>query len=188
MLKNNLNFKKREDETFCKQSLCKFIAENARDMIFVIDRNNSFLYANPYLSDKLGIPLSKIEGKKISEVFSPTFLKEYEQISEDVFKSKRSKSVQVSFPGKDKLRWAETHLIPLKKDGEVNVIMGISRDITEQKENQEELKKNVKKFQTWADLAPAGLYETYSDGNFDYVNKTWMKMFGLSFKKYFGKG
>ena len=82
--------------------------------------------------------------------------------------------------------WAEVTLAPYQFRGEKAAI-GINRDITQRKEDEEKLKTTLQKltrseerFRELTDLLPQVVYETDFDGNFTFVNKYGLTAFGYS--------
>ena len=66
------------------------------------------------------------------------------------------------------------------ENGELSGIIGVVTDITEQRLQSEALIRSERRFQTLADLSPAGIFRTDRLGNCSYVNAAWMQLTGFT--------
>jgi PAS domain-containing protein len=58
-------------------------------------------------------------------------------------------------------------------------IMGVSRDISERKRNEEMLRENSARFRQLADAMPQIVFSAGPDGHVDYFNRQWYEYTGL---------
>ena len=79
--------------------------------------------------------------------------------------------------------WFENRIHP-SKDG----LSIFFRDITERKEAEEALRKSEHRFQTLAEVSPAGIFQTDSEGLTTYVNPRWCQISGMSKEEALGTG
>lgn len=85
--------------------------------------------------------------------------------------------------------WCETvNSAEFDEAGNVSGYVGVLHDITEQRHATERLKASEKRFQTLANMAPAGIFRTSSDGACTYVNESWKSQAGLADGEWEGAG
>jgi PAS domain S-box-containing protein len=74
------------------------------------------------------------------------------------------------------------------ENGVLTGFIGAIIDITEQRESRIELAESKRLFETLADLSPAGIFRTDTEGRITYVNRAWMEFAGLNFEQSMGYG
>lgn len=76
--------------------------------------------------------------------------------------------------------WVETvNAAEFDEAGTLTGFVGVVVDVTEQRAALEALSASERKFQTLADLAPAGIFRTDGQGNCNYVNASWLGLTGF---------
>jgi PAS domain S-box-containing protein len=118
------------------------LAEAAHDFIFVISADGLVEYVNSYGARILGLKPEEVIGKPRS-LFFPRDHSDYQRNSLSQVAA-LGKTVYFEaltpFPGGD--LWLGTRLVPISDDnGQVIAVLGVSRDITERKRNEEELQR-----------------------------------------------
>jgi PAS domain S-box-containing protein len=87
------------------------------------------------------------------------------------------------------LRWLDTHAVPLRNQaGQITEVLGVTRDITEQKQAAQKLAESEGRFRTLAESAPMMVWTSGTDAKCDYVNKTWLEFTGSTLEQNFGDG
>ena len=91
---------------------------------------------------------------------------------------------------KGTLKWWDVIVSPVLDDGagKVSRILAVSRDISEQKNAEEELKENENLFRTIANASTAALWMTDENINLTYINQTWINWTGRPFEEHMGEG
>ncbi len=127
----------------------KNLIENASDLIFMIDRNLKVLSVNRAAAVVLKKRPVEIEGRSIFELFPPEISCRYAKSLRQVF----SRSVgsahesRLTVAGTDMS--TSVRLSPITNTaGKVIAVMGITRDVTERKQAEEELHKTMKELKT----------------------------------------
>ncbi|HIH94480.1 TPA: PAS domain S-box protein, partial [Methanosarcina acetivorans] len=126
------------------------LAENSPDVIARFDRQNRHLYVNPAATEPYGRSPEEIIGKTNSELgMDPELVTFWEGHYQTVFASGKTEKMEfhyISPSGKE--YYFSTRIVPEFVDGEVTSVLAISRDITDIKEAEIELKEardNLKK-------------------------------------------
>ncbi|TPG46556.1 PAS domain S-box protein [Sphingomonas glacialis] len=76
--------------------------------------------------------------------------------------------------------WVETvNAAEFDENGTLTGYVGVIVDVTVQRAATEALRDSERKFQTLANLAPAGIFRTDGTGNCQYVNDAWLRLTGF---------
>ena len=123
------------------------LSDNSPDIILRIDINRDVFYANPALKYYTGIDASDVLHKHIKQIGLPVELtKNIEKIAENVIKSKKKVSKEISFESSTERRVMSLNAIPeFNDESRLETILFILHDITGLSMIQEEIKqKNTK--------------------------------------------
>jgi PAS domain S-box-containing protein len=118
------------------------LMEASPDMTFVVNRDIQVQYVNNQAASLLGNSVEEIIGKPISNLFPPDITEHQVPAIQQVIQTGHplSSESMVSGPGGE--RWLDSRIVPIMdKEGHVNAVMGVSRDITERKKAEAALKE-----------------------------------------------
>ncbi|MEJ2608519.1 MAG: PAS domain S-box protein [Candidatus Thiodiazotropha sp.] len=160
------------------------------DLIWMKDRDGVFLTCNPAIERLFDAPENEIVGKTDYE-FMPQKLA-------DLFREKDREvmaSGQVDINEEEVISQADGHRIQLETrkvpvvgaDGEVLGVLGIGRDITEQKEAEAALKRSEARFRLLYESTPAMMHAVDTDANIIYVSDAWLDKLGYTRNQVIGK-
>lgn len=127
------------------------LSENSPDFIVRFDDNCSFIYANKNVIDLIllfsGTKLSTIIGKTYRELgFPPEICNFWESKINEVFNYSKPVNLEYSFEILEKKTYYEWNLVPeLSNEGKVQTVLSISRDITEKKKSEIDLRQAKEK-------------------------------------------
>jgi PAS domain S-box-containing protein len=119
----------------------RILSETSPDMIFVIDRQDNVQYVNNLASRQFGKTPEQVIGKARTELFPPGIAENQALGLQKVMKSGEpfSSESSIAFPGGQ--LWLDTQLVALRDAaGEISAVMGVSRDITERKRAEDDLR------------------------------------------------
>jgi len=142
------------------------LAEASHDLIFVIDRDDRVVYVNSSAAAMLGRPVQAVIGQKRCELFPPGISERRKMALRKVFETGTGfHSIGIVGDGGGG-RWYDHSLTPIRdKRGTVTAVLGISRDITEQKHIEEELRGRTAELDsrnrllsTLLDTVPIGIF------------------------------
>ena len=118
------------------------LAEALPDAVYILDSELVYRYANPTTAKWMGLPPEKIVGRKRSDFFPMAVIEEHQEIIDQVLKSGETQILEWEAPFLTGTRWIETRFLALPAmPGHSDLIMGISRDMTEKNELQQQLTK-----------------------------------------------
>lgn len=146
------------------------IARASRDAIFAKDLNGKYTLFNEAACADANKSIDQILGHDDTEVF-PVQAEFLQAGDREVMAGGGVKTVELTLDTVQRGR--RTFLItkgPLRDgDGKVAGIFGVSRDITERKQAEEELRENEARFRALVEQSAAGIY-IIQDNRFQYVN------------------
>jgi len=142
------------------------LAEASNDPIFMIDRDDTVIYVNKFAAKMLGRSRREIIGSKRNSLFPRDVSEHQRQAIERVFETGEHlrSSGHITLEGRS--FWLDNSLVPVRDTaGNITRVLGISRDITEQKriekelqEKTEELESHNQVINTLLDMVPIGIF------------------------------
>ena len=161
--------------------------ENTSDFIYFKDKNSRFRFASQPLARITGhAHWRDMLGKHDTEVFPPETARIYSEEELPIFQdgSPLLNRVDPYFDAAGNKGWVSTNKWPLfGRDGKVEGIFGISRDITAQKLTEEKLELAASVFHN----AREGITITRTDGTIIDVNEAFTAITGYSRDEILGK-
>lgn len=166
-----------------RKRLYETITQNTPDLIYVLDLDYRFTYANDALLKMWGRTWDDAIGKNMFEIgYEPWHAEMHEREIDKVIDTKKSVRGEVSFPhanlGKRMYDYIFSPVI--NEQGEVEAITGTTRDISDIKNAEVELKKSEEQFRLLADSMPQHIWTADPDGNINYYNQSVFDYTGLS--------
>jgi PAS domain S-box-containing protein len=123
----------------------RLIAESAEDSIFIVDRDFKITYVNTFGAGLLGGSPEMIAGQRLDALFPAKSVKTQKESIEKIFATGKPLYVEDNYSFKSRGVWLSTRLIPIHDNqGYVTAILGISRDISELKATEKDLRASHK--------------------------------------------
>ena len=135
------------------------LAESARDIIFILDRQGTLLYANQAASHCIGIPSGGIVGKRQVDLFPPDMARSQIEKIGLVFATGDVIDYDDLFHFGPAEVWLRIQLIPIRDEaGQVTSVMGVCHDITGRKQAEGQLREREARLLEAQDVASLGFY------------------------------
>jgi len=140
----NISQQKREKEALASQArFMHRILDALPADVHVKDTRCRYLYASRKLADRTGVPQEEWIGKTIFEVM-PATPRNHDKSAIEVMKTGKLARTERTYETREKTGWMETIQIPLVSgDGLVEGMVGLSIDITDRKEKEEEARRGI---------------------------------------------
>jgi PAS domain S-box-containing protein len=151
------------------------------DLIYFKDTDSRNLVVNHAFEKLIGLKKEEIEGKTDKELLPPVLAEHCRKQDEEVIRTCELLRVEEEHDLHGVTLFQETTKIPLLDErGVVTSLVGITRDITEHKLAEIQLKKSEQKFRSLFESATDGIFILDIEGNFIDVNTTAHTRLGYS--------
>ena len=142
-VKNITKRKRAEEELKKKQEELEIIINSIRAIIFYKDREGRFIRVNKALAELTGIPMENWIGKTVYDLSLET-AETYTKDDAEVMTSGKAKlGIVEPLESLDGIRTVLTDKIPIKdENGKVTGLIGLTIDITDRKQAEEELERS----------------------------------------------
>ncbi|WP_305822316.1 hybrid sensor histidine kinase/response regulator [Massilia brevitalea] len=164
-----------------ERRLYEAVLSNTPDLAYVFDLDHRFTYANAVLLQMWGMTREQALGKNCLELGYPDWHAEmHGREIEQVRATKAPIRGEVPFNGAFGRRIYEYIFVPiLGPDGEVEAVAGTTRDVTDRKRFEEELRDSEQHFRTITNAMPQMVWTALPDGAIDYHNEQFYDFVGL---------
>jgi PAS domain S-box-containing protein len=126
------------------------LLDGTSDLIFLKDRMGGTVFANAACTRLLGLPATAIRDKDVTELFHGDEATAMQTVDQEVLRTGQPKTVEETIATAHETRVYQTTKTPFRcRAGRVIGIIGVSRDITERKRIERELRES----ESWQRLA-----------------------------------
>ena len=155
-------------------SIYREVLDNSSDPIFSFERDGTYLYLNNAFGDYIGRNPEDVIGKRIWDVFPGAEGDMRFAAVKHVFETGEQKVIEVKVEHAGTISYFITTVKPIKDDaGDVIRVVCISKDITEQKKSELNLKRNEENFRRIFEVNPFPLVIADMDeGSILYANSS----------------
>ena len=164
--------KRAEDALREKTELLSGLLASIPDIVFFKDKNGVYLGCNPEFVRFVGKDISSIVGSTDYALFSKDIadsFREHDRIMMEQGKLRHNEE-WIAYPDGTRIL-IETLKAPLRNDdGQIIGLLGVSRDITEQRHVEEALRESEKRFDQLAMHSGTIIWEVDAQGLYAYVS------------------
>lgn len=172
-----------------ESSAYRLLLENQNELVVKVDDKGRFLFVSPTYCKLFGMTAQELTGNNFVPLVHPDdrestieAMKQLEVYPHTCFLQQRAKTVL----GWRWIAWSDKAL--LDSNGKISAIIGVGRDITEQKEVEQELLESENKFQTAFRSGPNLMtISRFSDGLVYDINDKFATYLQLSRDEIIGK-
>jgi PAS domain S-box-containing protein len=188
--------KQAEEKLKKSESKYRLLAENASDVITVMDMNLRPIYMSPSITRLLGYTVEESMARGIEGSLTPESIKVATKgFAETMSEERKGKklepvTIDLEFIHKDssKICVSASVSIITSSDGQPAEILAILHNITERKKADQELRQSEELFRSLTQVSPVGIFQTDTAGNCLYVNKQWCDIAGMDVSTARGQG
>ncbi|MFA5214967.1 EAL domain-containing protein [Sulfuricurvum sp.] len=177
-----------QDELAAREEEYRTLTTNSPDHIIRLDTQGRYLYLNPIHERTLGMPACEIIGRPKEELF-PEHTAVLDAVEQIVETGEEEITVIQPVPGENgEMEIHEVKLLAEKNtEGEIVSILGIGRDITERKQQEERLHKTKAKLAAVITTIPDLIWVKDAEGTYIMCNPSFVNFFGASEDEIIGK-
>jgi len=157
----------------------RFVTDNARVGLVVVNRDRRYTYANNAYAEVLDLPESGIVGQRVSEVLPRIYEEQIRPQLDRAFAGERV-AYELRKPESGGDRHFAIKYEPTKVKGEVTRVIVVVTDITEIKRAEEAQRATEARYRTLFDYAPIGIVIADSEGYWLDANPSMCRMLGYA--------
>jgi PAS domain S-box-containing protein len=189
--------KQAEEELEKSEARYRSLLESVLDAVYVIGTDGRFTFVNDVMTKRSGHSKEWFIGRHYLDVLRPEYWERARSAFDANMRGETVSPYEVmpsykGLTGED--RWVEVNRTPIYEDGSVVGILGASRDITERKRMEEELRKHQdhlerlvaertaalmeseSRYRELVDNALVGVYQSRLNGELLYHNDCFVRM------------
>ncbi len=173
--------KKVEEALRQREQEFKTLVENSPDIIHRYDHQLRHIYVNPAVWQIMGQPPEYFLGRTMRDIGWPEpGLSEWEKIAGQIFATGEPVLLNFSYRSSSGKKFFQSQVVPeFGRDGQVESLLAITRDLTDLKLATKALLDSEAKFRIIADTMPAALLIGIPE-RFLYVNQAAAELTGFS--------
>jgi PAS domain S-box-containing protein len=166
-----------------------------KEGLYTLDRQGLVTYINPAGEDLLGWTSAELIGRKMHD------LTHYKYRDGTPFPAEECAVLQVLQQGETLMEHADSSIrkdgsfidvvyssAPLWRDGKIDGLVVIFRDVTEKKRAQEALQESEARFRAMADAAPILIWVSDARKSCTWFNRPWLDFTGRTMEQELGNG
>jgi PAS domain S-box-containing protein len=185
-------------ELAASQQLYRIITENMTDTVWIMDiKTQKITYLNPAANKSFGYSIKELEKLTINHILTPESvnllrlqMKNTAIDGEHNWESEYLRTFQLEYIRKNKTRFWSEDILDTIKDGnnQITHILGVGRDITLRKKQEEEVIRSRDYIWTLFENFPAMIWRAGVDKKCNYFNQSWLRWTGRTLEEEMGNG
>lgn len=182
-----IRIKRSREEILHKTQEYQLLAENSNDVIWKMDNRGRFLYVSPSVEKLRGYTPDEVKNQELHEVLTPQSLKtldglfnRLEQIIIENPGREPSVITELEQPCKDgSTVWTEASVTTvIGKDNRPEFFIGVSRDITDRKSKEKQIKQSESYYRLLAETSLDYILVHDTEGKIIYTNPSGLEASG----------
>src|SRR6056297_2661902 len=143
--------------------------------VFIVEHTEAgdyrFRVLNKIVAETIGSTQSNLLGKTLTEIFDPETARNMKDNYDRCLKENKEIEYDEELYLSNRKSFWRTHLSPLFEEKEIIGILGVSRNITQQKNMKDNLVESENKHKTYMVNAPYGVFVADHNGNYIEANR-----------------
>lgn len=163
----------KKDEENIRQSELRYrtLAEASEDIVFIINAKGTVDYVNDFAARRFRQPASALIGKQMKDLFPSEAAEHQWDNLKKVMISGESVYIEKPTDLGGQIIWLGTNLVALRDtNNKITSVMGVSRDITQQKKDEEILRQSELRYRTLAEASEDMVFIISPKGTIEYLN------------------
>ncbi len=179
----------REEALENSERFLKTIIDTEPECIKLLDSDCNLLMMNSAGLEMIEADsFEQVKGQCVCTLITPTYKDEFIYLTKQVFLGIPGKLEFETIGLKGRHVWLETHAVPFyNEQGEIEALLGITRNVTERKLAENALQKSEERFRSFVEHASDIIFSLSTDGVFTYVTPNWKDAFGYELDETIGR-
>ncbi len=189
LVHNSTERKQLERELSESKKYLQTVIDTEPECVKLVAADGALIMMNPAgLSMIQADSLEQVQGKSIYTIVLPEYRDAFKKLTEEVFQGKSGNLTFEVAGVKGRRLWLNTHAVPLRNEkDDIIALLGITRDVTEQKKAEEALKKERDFMSTVLDTVGSIVLVLDRDGRIVRFNRTCEEVSGYRFEEVRGR-
>jgi PAS domain S-box-containing protein len=183
-----VEYRRSEDALRKSEQRYRLLADSSPEFIYIIGSDGKVIYVNTFAALQLGLSCEEVVGKSLDDLFPPVISQRLVSNVRRVLADGKTLRVEnkITYPGRE--AWLETVLAPLRDSkGEVDSVLGLSRDVTERVVSEEALVNSEARLRLITDNLQDMVAQVDSEGVYLYASPSHKSVLGYEPKDLIGK-
>ena len=164
------------------------IIDSISDGVFCLNTDGYVTVVNKAISERLGIPAEQFHSLHFLDVITPEYQEQAKRNFQRIMKGEEEIVSELKYEYADgQVRIVEVRSRPIRKDGKVVGLLGISRDIPERKQSEEALKNQMEFVMTLLDTIASPVFYKDVSGRYLGCNNAFEEFLGRTRESIIGK-
>jgi PAS domain S-box-containing protein len=164
------------------------IIDSISDGVFCLNTDGYVTVANKTITERLGIPAEQLHALHFLDVITPEYHEQAKKNFRRIMKGEDKIVSELKYKYSDgQARIVEVRSRPIREDGKVVGLLGISRDITARKQAEERLKNQMEFVTTLLDTIPSPVFYKDVSGRYLGCNHAFEEFLGRTRESIIGK-
>jgi len=171
--------KRAQEALLASEAKHRILLDESSDPIFSFYPDGTYQYVNRAFAEGVAKPVDEITGRRIFDIFPSDEAEKRFSVLSEVFKTGVRKVFEVRVPRPDGDRYYLTTVNPVRDEsGTVISAICSSKEITDRKNAEEELRRSEEKFRSFVENANDIVYSLSLDGIYTYVSPNTTEVLG----------
>lgn len=159
----------------------RLIAENVSELITVLDKHHTILYASPSHKTVMGDDPASYEGKHMRALIHSAEVARVDELFATVMVSKQPAQGEFQYNSVDGIKEVEIRILPvLDATGDLDGFVTLGRDITVRREEERRLEESEQLYKSLYEQNVDAVYSFDTAGRFMGGNPAWERMTGYT--------
>ena len=164
------------------------IIDNISDGVYCLNTDGYFTLVNKSITVRSGIPADKFYTLHYLDIIAPEYHEQARTNFQRIMKGEGEIVSELKYKNADgDVRIVEVRSRPIREDGKVVGLLGISRDITERKTAEEALKNQMELVMTLLNTIPSPVFYKDVSGRYLGCNDAFEELLGRPRESIIGK-
>lgn len=182
--RNITELKQAEEELQKSNNILRSLIDSTPDVVFVKDHLGRYVVANSTVVRWLSKPMEEVIGFDDTALFEPKIAHQIIEADQKIITTGESVTYEEMVPEKGIMRTLLSTKCPWRNaEGNIQGVVGISRDISERKLAEEKLQETTFLYQQILDAIPDFILCKGSQSRIIYANKAFREYYGMTMEQ-----